>query len=147
MNSRVIIILLFILLLISLIINGILGTVLYSNIKRLNHTMHFYAQRQEGSWDGRFGPGRDADPQITALRDSFMATKRDLMAELAKDPLDEAKVRAIIEKSVSAQGKMEKALGTKLLEQRKTMGAEEAKEHFSQPPEDTYPNYYRRHRP
>jgi hypothetical protein len=53
------------------------------------------------------------------------------MEELSKDPIDEAKVKAIIEKSVEAQSKMERAMGYKMLEWRKTMSAQEAKELFS----------------
>ena len=56
MNQRATIILLFILLLLSLFLNGILGTVLYRNILRMNHTMHHYPFNPGG-------PGRPAAPE------------------------------------------------------------------------------------
>jgi hypothetical protein len=44
--------------------------------------------------------------------------------------VDEAKIKAIIEKSISAQSDMERALGYELLEYRQTLSADEAKKHF-----------------
>ncbi len=136
MNQRATIILLFILLLLSLFLNGILGTVLYRNILRMNHTMHHYPFNPGGPGRGAFGLDREPDPRIIALRDTFFTAKKELMAELAKDPLNEARIMQLIDNSVSAQGSMERALGLKLLEKRKTMTPEEAQKHFTSLNED-----------
>ena len=124
-----------IILLISLFLNaGIIGGLIVMNVFRHNHIEHHYQRPPDGPPPnnmGRFAPPDRFDPQIVALRDSFIKTKRELMEELSKDPIDEAKVKAIIEKSVEAQSNMERAMGYKMLEWRKTMSAQEAKELFS----------------
>ena len=124
-----------ILLLISLFLNaGIIGGLIFMNAFRHNHIEHHYQRPPNGQTPrerGKFIPPSNFDPQIAALRDSFLTTKKELMEELSKDPIDETKVRAIIEKSVEAQSKMERAMGYKMLEWRKTMTDEEAKEYFS----------------
>lgn len=126
--------LLTILLLISLFINaGIVAGMLMTGIFRHNHLIHH----------GRLDPARPAprgdrdrlprfsdDPQIKALGDTFRLTKSELMQALAKDPVDEKAVTAIIDRSVAAQGKLEHSLGLRLLEQRKSMDAKEAREYF-----------------
>ena len=124
-----------ILLLISLFLNaGIIGGFIVMNVFRHNHIEHHYQKPPDGLPPknmGKFVPPDRFDPQIAALRDSFFKTKRELMEELSKDPIDEVKVKAIIEKSVEAQSNMERAMGYKMLEWRKTMTAQEAEEHFS----------------
>lgn len=79
------------------------------------------------------GPGqgfmRD-DPEIETLHNRFNDTKLNLMQELAKDPINEAKISTIIDSSLIAQNQLERTLGAKMLAYRKTMSAEEAREHF-----------------
>lgn len=125
-----------ILLLVSLALNaGIIGGLFVMGIFRQNHIIHHSWNRPEYSalrdQDRRI-PLEYDDPDIRALRDTFNVTKKQLMLELAKDPVDEAKVKAIIEESVTAQSNMERALGNQLLELRKTMSAAEANEHFGE---------------
>ncbi|GAB1468400.1 hypothetical protein MASR2M64_11240 [Candidatus Cloacimonadota bacterium] len=74
----------------------------------------------------------DNDRETTKLRESFNNTKINLMQELAKDPLDEAKIASIIDSSLIAQSRLERTLGGKILAYRKTMSADEAREHFNQ---------------
>ncbi len=69
--------------------------------------------------------------QIPAFRAKFDSTKIMLMEELAKDPIDETKIQAIIDSSLTAQNNLEKHLGMSILELRKQMSAAEAKEHFT----------------
>ncbi|MBW6514151.1 MAG: periplasmic heavy metal sensor [Candidatus Syntrophosphaera sp.] len=125
-----------ILLLVSLALNaGIIGGLLVMGIFRQNHLIHHSWNRPESNYPRE--RDRDysrvyEDPEIKALRDAFNSTKKELMQELAKDPVDEARIHAIIERSVSAQSDMEQALGMRLLELRKTISAEEAKAHFTE---------------
>ncbi|MDD2228978.1 MAG: hypothetical protein PHY48_06170 [Candidatus Cloacimonetes bacterium] len=70
------------------------------------------------------------DPEIDKLRERFNNTKLNLMQELSKDPLDEAKIASIIDSSLIAQNQLERTLGGNILAYRKTMSAEEAREHF-----------------
>lgn len=70
------------------------------------------------------------DVEIEQLRKTFGATKVSLMKELAKDPVDEAKVASIIDSSLVTQNQLERRLGEKILAFRKTLSAEEAREHF-----------------
>lgn len=126
--------LLTILLLISVALNaGIIGGMLVMGIYRQNHETHHYRERVEERTpfdrDG-FSARVYEDENIKTLRDTFRFTKDELMRELAKENVDEAAIKTIIEESVAAQGKMERALGVKLLELRKTMSPEEAEEYF-----------------
>ncbi|MDY0151869.1 MAG: hypothetical protein RBS43_06305 [Candidatus Cloacimonas sp.] len=70
------------------------------------------------------------DPEVNVLRRKFTDTKIKLMQELAKNPVDESKVNAIIDSSLYCQNDLEHKLGLKILAYRKTMNAAEAKEHF-----------------
>lgn len=81
----------------------------------------------------RFSP-RDRihtlSPETIALNKRFNDLKITLMQELAKDPVDEARITGIIDSSVVAQNALERHLGQRLLENRRKMTAIEAKEHF-----------------
>ncbi len=77
------------------------------------------------------GPGfMRGDRDVMRLHEKFTETKLNLMQELAKDPVDEAKVSSIIDSSLIAQSQLERTLGEKILAYRKTMTAQEAREHF-----------------
>jgi hypothetical protein len=131
MSKRLLTVLLFI----SLFLNaGIVGGLVVMGIYRHNHISHHYMQDQDRpafAGRNRFLPPEEDDPNIVALRDSFRNTKIELMQELAKDPINEARIDSIIDESIQAQSNMETALGHKLLEIRKSMTPEEAKRHFS----------------
>lgn len=75
-------------------------------------------------------PFGDNDKDITELRKQFDNTKESLMQELSKDPVNEARVQEIIDSSLVTQNELERRLGSKILAYRKTMNAEEAREHF-----------------
>ena len=72
----------------------------------------------------------DREPEIRNLRQKFDNTKYSLMQELAKDPVDEAKIHTIIDSSLAVQNNLECKLGENILAYRKTLTAEEAREHF-----------------
>lgn len=128
--------LLTIFLLISLALNaGIMGGMFVMGLFRHNHNMHHYQRFPEGPaprgqepWMAR----RMENAQTQTLRVAFRATKTELMQELAKNPIDETRINAIIEKSITAQSKLERALATQLLESRKAMSAQEAKQNFQE---------------
>ncbi|MCB5246911.1 MAG: periplasmic heavy metal sensor [Candidatus Cloacimonetes bacterium] len=125
--------LLTILLLVSLFLNaGIIGGLIVMGWYRQNHIVHHYQPEGPSSRDrDRIEIPELRDPQVIALRDSFLVIKKELLQELAKDPVNEAKITAIIERSIGAQSEMERALADKLLEYRKSLGPAEAKEHFN----------------
>jgi hypothetical protein len=75
-------------------------------------------------------PFMDRDAEIMHLRDRFDDTKESLMQELSQDPVNEARVNAIIDSSLVAQNNLERRIGEKILAYRKTLSAEEAREHF-----------------
>ncbi len=75
-------------------------------------------------------PFMDRDAEIMQLRDRFDDTKESLMQELSQDPVNEARVNAIIDSSLVAQNNLERRIGEKILAYRKTLSAEEAREHF-----------------
>lgn len=79
---------------------------------------------------GKGFPGFGND-SLRVMRQKFNDTKKELMTELANDPVDEARVQQIISRSLEAQAALERDLGNKLLEMRRGMTASEAKEHFS----------------
>ncbi|HOZ00329.1 MAG TPA: hypothetical protein PLG20_00835 [Candidatus Syntrophosphaera sp.] len=143
--------LLTILLLVSLFLNaGIIGGLIVMGIFRHNHNLHHYVMQQPQNMQRRempgFGPRIPEDPKIIALRDSFRSTKDELMSELAKDPVNEARINAIIDKSVANQSAMELALGHKMLELRKGMNADEAREYFGRH-QDRMERYQNRRKP
>lgn len=70
------------------------------------------------------------DDDLMVLRRAFKGNKIELMQELAKDPIDEEKINTLLENSLINQTALERRLGIRLLELRKTMTAEEALEFF-----------------
>lgn len=83
-----------------------------------------FGKFNKGHW------GMESD-SLRAMRERFGKTKKELMIELAKDPVDEARVKQIINSTLEAQAALERDLGNKLLEMRRGMTAAEAKEHFN----------------
>ncbi len=77
------------------------------------------------------GPMFMFDDSIKALHQAFKDTKRELMLELAKEPLDMAKIDAIVARSLSAQAALERDLADRLIRFRKSLTPEEAREHFT----------------
>jgi len=73
---------------------------------------------------------RPRDKELQALHAKFNQTKITLMEELAKDPINETRINAIIDSTVSVQNQLERRLGLRVLEYRKTLTAQEAKEQF-----------------
>lgn len=73
---------------------------------------------------------RTPDAETIALNKKFNELKITLMEELAKDPLNEARITTIIDSSVVTQNNLERRLGQRLLDNRRKMTAIEAKEHF-----------------
>ncbi len=78
----------------------------------------------------RMRPLMDRDAEIQQLRGRFDATKKSLMQELSKDPVNETRVKEIIDSSLVAQNALESRIGEKILAYRKTLSAAEAREHF-----------------
>jgi hypothetical protein len=125
-----------ILLVVSLALNaGIIGGLLVYGILFANHNAHFNEQQPRPPAPGEMGrydrQTMDTD-SIRALRQEFRSTREELWQELAKDPVDEARVKTIMQRSMDAQIKLEKAIGDNLLDQRKKMSAAEAKEQFAE---------------
>ena len=75
-------------------------------------------------------PPFERDEEIRKLRYQFENIKHSLMLELAKDPVDMTKVNALIDSSLVAQNTLERRLAERMVAYRKTLTAEEAKEHF-----------------
>ncbi len=75
-------------------------------------------------------PFMEKDSEIRQLRQNFSDSKRVLMQELAKDPVNDARVKEIIDSSLVAQNALERRIGEKILAYRKTLSPEEAREHF-----------------
>ncbi|MDY0230149.1 MAG: periplasmic heavy metal sensor [Candidatus Cloacimonadaceae bacterium] len=71
------------------------------------------------------------NPEIRELHSSFNESKIELMRELAKNPINEENINAIIDSSMEVQGSLERALAHRLLEIRKQMSAAEAEDYFS----------------
>jgi len=69
--------------------------------------------------------------EVNKLRDQFRETKQELMSELAKDPINEARLNSIVDSSLVIQTKLERELGTSLIKLRKSMTPAEAKEFFT----------------
>jgi uncharacterized membrane protein len=68
--------------------------------------------------------------EIKELRDTFKQKRREFMQIMQSDKFTEQKALAAMEASLKAQEDLEKKLGTSLIEMRKKMSAEEAKEFF-----------------
>ncbi len=64
------------------------------------------------------------------LRLKFRRSKMELMQELAKDPIDEARINTILTRSLTEQTALERTLGADLIAARKKMTAEEAEQRF-----------------
>lgn len=152
MSKRWIVILLFISLAFNL---AVIGSFLYVRLTFGTPPPHppKGGEHFRGPMD-RHGEGplvRDNE-RLQSLRDEFRETKKELMRELAKDPIDETKLNTIIDSSLVAQGKLERELGNALIARRKTMTAEEAKEFFGKRIEgsprfgDDRPGYFRHRR-
>lgn len=71
------------------------------------------------------------DPQLKELRKEYDADRILLLKELAQADFQESTALALIDSSLAAQGKLEKALANRLLTLRTHMSAEEAKEYFN----------------
>ncbi len=121
---------------ISLALNaGILGGLFVMGVYRHYHDLHHYASapsspRYEGR--DRSETWEPPNPTTRALMETFRNAKKDLMQELAKAPLNEAKVRGLIERSIAAQSALERDLGNNLLLKRKSLSAAEAETYFRQ---------------
>ncbi|NLO44533.1 MAG: periplasmic heavy metal sensor [Candidatus Cloacimonetes bacterium] len=70
------------------------------------------------------------NPQIDQLRSDFESYKLKLMEELAKQTLDEERILSIIDSSLVAQSDLEQSLGENLVQIRKQMTPDEAKDYF-----------------
>ncbi len=75
-------------------------------------------------------PPFERDEEIGKLRNQFENIKHSLMLELAKDPVDMTIVNVLIDSSLVAQNNLERRLAERMVAYRKTLTAEEAKEHF-----------------
>jgi hypothetical protein len=136
-----------ILLLVSLAFNlAVLGGFIFMH---LHHPPHGWPGDRPPEPPREFGPfherwkGMESD-SIRTLRDNFMDAKKDLMQELAKDPINEQAVNEIITRSITAQSTLERELAAKLVAMRKQMSADEAKEFFTRRQEDNRQRKYRR---
>jgi len=83
----------------------------------------FHRRDRDGMW-------ADSD-SIRALRTTFRQTKEEFMQELAKEPINEATLNTVLERSLAEQSVLERQLGQRLIERRKEMSPEEAKEFFN----------------
>ncbi len=87
--------------------------------------------RHPGEFHGR--PLRrllSEDDQFRQARRQFHENKRVFMEELLKDDIDEIALQRILENSLAAQGAMEQRIGYHMIELRKSMSAEEARQFF-----------------
>lgn len=127
--------LLFILLLVSLAFNlAVLGSFVYLRFVLKPDfpppPPHHVRQGKPGPHELKIWQRLEPDENIKSMRREFMASKRELMQELAKENLDESRVREILDASLKNQTELETRLGDRLIQLRKTMSAEEAKEFF-----------------
>ncbi len=93
--------------------------------------------------EGR-GPGNDRmkewqqhcgdDAEMIQIKTKFAQSKHALMQELAKDPINETKIKSILDSSLVIQSSLERKLGQRLLTLRKSMNADEAKDFFGRRP-------------
>jgi hypothetical protein len=123
--------LLYILLLISLAFNlAFVGSFIYLKALRPRPPRDFRDTRRPDFDKHRWQPIMESD-STRAFRDAFLASKKQLMEELAKESIDETAINAIIQSSLQAQAALETDLGKRLIALRKTMTPAEAKEHFT----------------
>jgi hypothetical protein len=130
---------LIILLLISAAFNlAVVGSFIYLQSTRPPHHPREWHHRGPDSRRGHDGPGPRFmfTDSTRALHASFQDTKRDLMLELAKDPVDKTRIEAIISGSLSAQAKLERDLAERLIRFRSAMTPDEAREHFTRRAEE-----------
>lgn len=122
-----------ILLLVSLAFNlAVVAAFIYLTVRGPNHhhrnrprpdTESHHRRDRDRSW-------ADSD-SIRTLRTTFRETKHEFMTELAKEPINEPALNTILERSLSEQSLLERELGKRLIERRKEMSSEEAKEFFN----------------
>ncbi|PKN80853.1 MAG: hypothetical protein CVU48_00600 [Candidatus Cloacimonetes bacterium HGW-Cloacimonetes-1] len=70
------------------------------------------------------------DDEMIRIKSDFAESKQALMQELAKDPINEPKIKTILDSSLVIHSSLERRLGQRLLTLRKTMSAEEARDFF-----------------
>lgn len=129
MTKRTIVILLFISLAFNL---AVLGSILWLRFSRTCPARAPHSRYQRIALPSHLQDDQVMwNPEIRALHQHFNESKIELMRELAKDPIDETNITAIIDNSLAAQGSLERALAHRLLEIRKQMSAAEAQEYFS----------------
>ena len=122
------------LLIISVAFNlAFLGSFIFMRYNHLRppfhpHTKAMPPEREQRPPEDR--PRVEESAAIKAKRDEFRKIKTELYTELAKDPINEARVKQILESSLVAQSSLERDLGDVLLQLRKSMSAAEAKTHF-----------------
>ncbi len=71
------------------------------------------------------------DEGFQAIKHSLDEKRRELMTELAKDPIDEPRIQGILSETLSAQTAFEQKMGEELLNLRKEMTPEEARDFFA----------------
>lgn len=71
------------------------------------------------------------DTEFLEIKKDLDVKRRELMTELAKDPIDEPLINNLLSETYLAQNAFEKKMSEKLIELRKSMTAEEAQEYFS----------------
>ncbi len=133
MNKRWLTILLFVSIAFNL---AILGSFVYLHYIRPPYPRSMrqhWQQRMSSTPNGQFRPDSHFmfSDSTRAHRREFEDAKKELMLELAKDPVDTAQINAIVDRSLAAQGKLERDLAEHLLRYRESMSPEEAKEHFT----------------
>lgn len=130
MNKR----LLYALLIISLAFNlAFLGSFIFLRFRHIRPPFHPLMKTRELRMQPPAlmdRPYAEESPAIQAKRNEFRKAKITLFRELAKDPVNEARVTQILEASMAAQSSLERDLGVAMLELRKSMTPEEAKTHF-----------------
>lgn len=70
------------------------------------------------------------DEQFQQAKQLYAKNKGAFIRELAQENYDEAELRRLMETSLLAQGSMERRIGNQMIELRKTMSTEEAREFF-----------------
>jgi len=131
--------LLIILLLVSFSFNlAVVGSFIYLQSTRPPRHPHNWHHRGPDSPRDQDGPGPRFmfTDSTRALHTCFQDTKRELMLELAKDPVNMTQIEAIISRSLSTQAQLERDLADRLIRFRKAMSPDEAREHFTRRAEE-----------